>query len=104
MNITNRDIIESIISGDQDDDLSKLIEVIRTRQSDIKDKEARMLRFTLKVGDTVIFNDTCKPTYLRGEKAIVKKFRTKKIEVDLLRPRGRFYKGIGCPLSLVSKA
>jgi hypothetical protein len=104
MKITYGDLIGSIFDGSLDADLSNIVDAIRSRQSDIKDKAASVLRFSLKIGDTVILNDTCNPAYIRGEKAIVRKFRTKKIVIDLLRPCGKFHKGIGCPLSIVSKA
>lgn len=102
MKVTYTDFVSSVICGELDSTLDRMIETIRCRQELLKDKQAQMLRCTIKVGDTVYFSKTCRPTYLRGVKATVRKFNPKKIVVDLFQPAGRFHKGIICPPTLLT--
>jgi hypothetical protein len=102
MKYTFTDLATDIITGNLDSDLSRIVEAVRERQHEIKDKQARVLRLSLEPGATVYFVSTCHPTYLRGVKAIVRKLNPKKVVVDLLQPAGRFHKGIICPPTLLT--
>jgi hypothetical protein len=100
--ITTTNLLADIRDGKLDASLDEIKDLVRCRQEDIKDAEARKLRYTIKVGDTVYFTNEVRPTYLQGVPAIVRKFNPKKIVIDLLKPAGRFHKGVICPPSMLT--
>lgn len=105
MNNTNTLLTEfskNLNAGHFDSLLQEVSELTSHRRMVLKDKAARKLRAEFSVGDTVYFVSTCRPTYLQGVAAVVSKFNPKKIVVDLLKPAGRFHKGIICPPTLLT--
>lgn len=94
------DVVVDITSGLHDENLDDLVAAIKQR----RDVLASRVRRTLKVGDTVRFNDRTRPQYLIGETATVKHLRPKKVVVALdAGPTGRFGGEIVVPPALLEK-
>jgi hypothetical protein len=101
MKITYTDAVSAIITGELDADLSRLTQAIQNRKRLISATNVAVLKSTLKVGDKVRLTMTANPSYIRGVEAVIRKFKTKKVVIDLVRPAGRFHKNIVCPLDIL---
>jgi len=98
MNIES--ICLSIARGElSSDDLNRISRSIRMRSEHL----SQIKFFSLKIGDKVIFNNKTRPTYLIGAKATVSNIRTKKVEVTLENPVGRFRGKIITSTGLIDK-
>lgn len=95
------ELVASIKIGALDAEMDAIANAVSIRRDAIKRIKDINLRAALAEGDTVWFGMTVNPAYLRGQKAIVRKFNPKKIVVDLPAPIGRFSKGIICPPSIL---
>lgn len=89
----------AIITGVFDTELDLINRSIKTR----KDMLSAMLKNSLNIGDKVKFNDTTKPTYMRGMVATVTQIRRERVSVKLDKPTGRFQGEIVTPVSLLVK-
>jgi len=97
--LTFGDINTAIITGEFDNELDRISQSIKTR----KEMLDAVLKNSLKVGDKVKFNDTTKPTYMRGMVATVTQIRRERVRVKLDKPTGRFQSEIVTPVSLLVK-
>lgn len=86
MKQTQEAIIDEIMAGWHDENLDNIRAAIRCRRDNI----AAEFKMTLRVGDTVQFNDEVRPKYLAGALAEVVKVLPKNIDVQMLEQRGRF--------------
>lgn len=89
----------AILTGKLDSELDLITRSIKTR----KEMLDTVLKNSLKVGDKVKFNDTTKPTYMRGMVATVTEIRRERVSVKLEKPTGRFQSEIVTPVSLLVK-
>lgn len=96
--IKSNDLIDDLYAGKLDPYLVSLRTIIGERL----DTLAQRLKFKLTLGQSVWFNNTCRPAYMRGAEAKVRKINRERIVVDLVAPAGRFHKGITCPLSIIT--
>ena len=64
---------------------------------------ANQTRAALSIGDTVVFTNTTKPTYLRGVRGTVMGFGNSRVNVRLAEPMGRFSRDLRVPASIISK-
>ena len=83
-------LLQSIREGKYDENLDSIAAAVMAR----KKVMGYRLFDELEVGDEVVFLNTVRPTYLRGEKGKVTGFRRSKILIQLARPSGRFMGGI----------
>jgi hypothetical protein len=91
------DISVSIVSGEQDEHLDKIIYAIKMRRKDMAPSISEF-----QVGDRVkIVN--ANPKYINGSMATIKKINRTKVVIDLDNPNGRFYTNITTPLSMIEK-
>jgi hypothetical protein len=91
------DFVVPIMRGEADEYLSKMIETIKMRKSDIQPKI-----WEFQVGDRVSLINTS-PKYLNGAKATIKKVNRTKVVIDLDNKAGRFHTNISTPLSMIEK-
>jgi hypothetical protein len=91
------DISVSIVSGEQDEHLDKIIYAIKMRRKDMAPSISEF-----QVGDRVKMVNT-NPKYLNGATATIKKINRTKVVIDLDNPQGRFYTNISTPLSMIEK-
>jgi hypothetical protein len=100
MSTTSFLIPGQIGAGDHDEHLDAIISACMLRQRAIGGTKI----FTLKIGDTVVFNERARPGYLQGEKATIKKINRARVVIDLHRPVGRFgQRGLRCPVDIIDK-
>lgn len=99
--LTFEQIRATIQAGDVDSSLEKLANIIRDRRA--MQREATALRkfAQFQVGDTVRFNGTCSPQYLRGAEGKIVAKRQKKVVVDLFERRRKFHRGIITPTTIL---
>jgi hypothetical protein len=97
--MTLTDITKAILDGTFDAELNTLLQTINLR----KDRKSMSTLFSIRIGDTIMFNHTCRPKYLRGVKATVRDIGRTCIRVDLDRRIGRFYTNVTVPLGIYSK-
>ncbi|SRR6266550_250350 len=99
----NRTLLEDILTGEHDDLLAEIVSAATERRKYL----AKIEIVNINPGDTIRFLNTCKPTYLRGVTAVVKKVNGASVVVDIdLNPRyGRFSgsKNVRCPASIIEK-
>ena len=95
------EVISSIEDGHCDDDLSAIIDAVRSRQQVLAARNVR----ALAPGDTVRFSDSIRPKYLIGKTATVVKLNKKTVVVDCPDDPdyGRFSgsSNVRCPNSLI---
>lgn len=83
-------IIKAILGGEADDSLPNIIDAARTRQKLL----AATLKYTLKVGDRVRFNQEARPKYLVGVEATVTQILPSNLDVTIDQPVGKFHNRI----------
>lgn len=96
--IKSSDLIDDIYAGKLDEHLVSLRTVIGERLNAL----AQRLRFKLNIGQSVWFNHTCRPAYMRGAEAKVVKINRERVVVNLVKPAGRFHHNVTCPLSILT--
>jgi hypothetical protein len=93
----HNDFVVPVLSGEMDEYLDNIVEVIKIRKDQLKPSI-----WEFQVGDRVRMVNT-NPKYLNGAMATVKKVNRTKIVIDLDTPQGRFSRNINTPLSMVEK-
>ena len=97
MFVYHDDFVVPVLSGQMDEFLDGMMNVIQLRKKDMAPKI-----YEFQVGDRVKMVNT-NPKYLNGAMATVKKINRTKIVIDLDEKQGRFYRNITTPLSMVEK-
>jgi hypothetical protein len=94
-------MIKDILSGKYDSELSQISEAIKARREHLN----TISFFDFNVGDTVKFNNSTRPKYLVGCKAIIKEKKQKKIVVNIINPPmgSLFTNNVRTSVSLVEK-
>ena len=94
-------LIEAIMNGRFDSQLNQLISLIQQRRTLI----AAQLLTMLQPGDTVRFNMSTRPKYLRGRSATVQRISGDKAFVTLTTGVGKYRAGspIGTPATLLER-
>ncbi len=82
-------LLDDILAGRHDDMLRDIKEITRKREKAL----AAMVHGTLKVGDSVQFNENTNPKYMIGALATVTKILPKNIDVEMAETVGRFEVG-----------
>lgn len=95
------DLQKLILSGQLDNSLDYITEVIRRR----KEILSVSTFYELKIGDTVIFNSHVRPQYMQGVRARIIDKKQKKVVVELIDQAaiGRFGKRITTPVNIIDK-
>ena len=98
--MNTKEIITSILSGDQDGDEDRIIEALKIRRKALESMKVLELR----VGDKVRFNSGANPKYLVGiVGTIIKKNKTR-VVVQLVDNAGKFsHDAPSCPISIIDK-
>ncbi len=95
-----QEIIDSILSGDNDDDYRDIYEAIKTRQS----MSARGKVMAFRVGDRVVFNGNARPKYLLGVEGVVKKRNETTVVVKIEGYAGKYTDSAPrCPVGMLDK-
>jgi hypothetical protein len=92
------DITVSIVSGEQDEHLDKIIYAVKMRRKDMSPSISEF-----EVGQPIRLSSMTRPKYLAGAQGIVKKVNRTKVVIDLDKPHGKFYTNISTPLSMIEK-
>lgn len=92
-----KDIIKFILNDATASDIDSIRRTLVAR----KDQDAVALRCELQVGQTVWLK-AGKPAYLNGAEAVVVKINRERVVIDLVKPAGKFFKGVTTPVSLLS--
>lgn len=96
--IKTNDLLKDIVAGTMDAKLNDIADAINVR----RDMALLAVKYTLKVGAEVTINSKVRPTYLAGAKAIIRAIKNKRVVIDLMEQRGRFYKSVRCPISMLA--
>jgi hypothetical protein len=104
MNITSTDILSDISSGKLDASLASINQALNFRLDGLKAIEARRLKRSITVGDTLYFVQTANPSYIRGLAALVVKINPVKVVVTIVdkSKAGRFTGRVTCPADILS--
>jgi hypothetical protein len=107
--LTLDNFMQEVVSGQYDNHLDKLSNVVKTRKGLLRAQEEAALKVSLNDEDRVRFKNSTKPKYLRGhEGTVVGDVKTKKVFVKI-DPAPMFVKGtyfgktLNCPLSILEK-
>jgi hypothetical protein len=96
-------IVTDIISGVHDSELDSIREAVNQRYKLKQNETAAKNLIEISVGDKIVFKDIS-PKYLNGSIATVTGKRSKKLEVKLDRPVGRYGEStVVVPASCVEK-
>lgn len=101
------DLIETIVTGAADDQLSILDKAIKERKALLSQQKSAILKVTLGEGSRVRFTDNIRPKYLAGVGATIVKVNPKKVLLKVDERPTPFTKGdwfgrkLNCPLSLI---
>lgn len=90
-------LYKDILAGDYDDELNEIAKCINVRRKSLSNKKL----YSFHIGQEVRFNDSCRPRYLIGARAIIKKLNRKTVTVDLVNPTARFNQNVRVPLNLI---
>ena len=85
-----REITNAIFSGKLDSDLSFIQSAIANRNRSLDSNKL----FSLRVGDTVKYNNKTYPKYMVNATGKVREVRRTRVVVDLDFPRRRFNRGV----------
>jgi hypothetical protein len=98
-------VIAAILAGEHDNDIEAINRALNARVKAIRDLRAAEVVATLKVGDTVRFNHTIRPSYLQGLEATVVRFDRAKIVVEITDKKvaSRYAGAIRCPAGVLDK-
>lgn len=95
---SERQLLDAIASGALDQHLVAIADAIGARRELLRTVRSATAIAQLCVGDTVMFNTSIRPRYLRHEPAVITELDDHWVTVRLWRPVGRFRDGtIRCP-------
>lgn len=96
-------ISDNIRLGMLDHVLPHLINIINDRQKRLAPKVAGISIRDARVGQKVVFNERVRPTYLRGQTAVITKVNRERVKLKLDNPLGRFgSKPVNTPVSIIN--
>ena len=99
-----RQLLDAIASGALDQHLVAIAAAIDARRELLHTVRAATTIAQFCVGDTVMFNASIRPQYLRHEAAVITELDDHWVTVRLWRPVGRFRDGeVRCPLLALRK-
>jgi hypothetical protein len=99
---SERQLLDAIASGALDQHLVAIADAIDARRELLHTVRSATAIAQFCVGDTVMFNGSIRPRYLRHEAAVITELDDHWVTVRLWRPVGRFRDGEVCcpPLAL----